>query len=49
VIKRGLELRGRQVGSVRAPMLPLTEDVDRRLAAAVKTMGLTAKPKLATV
>jgi hypothetical protein len=30
-------------------MLPLTEDVDRRLAAAVKTMGLTAKPKLATV
>lgn len=42
VIKRGLELRGRKVGSVRAPMLPLTEDVDRRLAAAVKGMGLTA-------
>ena len=49
VIKRGLELRGRQVGSVRAPMLPLTDDVDRRLAAAVKSMGLTATPKLATV
>jgi dihydrodipicolinate synthase/N-acetylneuraminate lyase len=47
VIKRGLELRGRQVGSVRAPMLPLTDDVDRRLAAAVKAMGLTATPKLA--
>jgi len=30
-------------------MLPLTEEVDRRLAAAVKGMGLTAKPKLATV
>jgi hypothetical protein len=27
-------------------MLPLTEDVDRRLAAAVKALGLTAKPKL---
>lgn len=47
VIKRGLELRGRQVGGVRAPMLPLTEDVDRRLVAAVKALGLTAKPKLA--
>jgi hypothetical protein len=30
-------------------MLPLTEDVDCRLAAAVKAMGLTAKPKLAAV
>jgi 4-hydroxy-tetrahydrodipicolinate synthase len=49
VIKRGLELRGRQVGGVRAPMLPLTEDVDRRLVAAVKAMGLTAKPTLTTV
>jgi hypothetical protein len=27
----------------------LTEDVDRRLAAAVKGMGLTAKPKLTAV
>jgi len=47
VIKRGLELRGRPVGGVRAPMLPLTADVDRRLVAAVQAIGLTATPKLA--
>ena len=47
VIKRGLELRGRPVGGVRAPMLPLTDDVDRRLVAAVQAIGLTATPKLA--
>jgi len=29
VIKRGLELRGRYVGSVRRPMLPLTDEVDK--------------------
>jgi 4-hydroxy-tetrahydrodipicolinate synthase len=46
VIKRGLELRGRKVGGVRAPMLPLTADVDRRLVAAVEALGLTAKPRL---
>ena len=28
VIKRGLELRGRSVGGVRRPMLPLTDEVD---------------------
>lgn len=47
VIKRGLELRGRSVGGVRAPMLPLTADVDRRLVAAVDRMGLTGKTLLA--
>jgi len=47
VIKRGLELRGRSVGGVRAPMLPLTADVDRRLVAAVDGMGLTGTPRLA--
>ncbi|OHB79904.1 MAG: hypothetical protein A2W31_01745, partial [Planctomycetes bacterium RBG_16_64_10] len=31
VIKQGLQLRGRPVGSVRPPMLPLTEDVAARL------------------
>jgi dihydrodipicolinate synthase/N-acetylneuraminate lyase len=31
VIKRGLELRGRKVGAVRPPMLPLTDEVDARL------------------
>jgi 4-hydroxy-tetrahydrodipicolinate synthase len=46
VIKRGLELRGRSVGGVRAPMLPLTADVDRRLVAAVDRVGLTGKPRL---
>ena len=29
VIKRGLELRGRPVGGVRRPMLPLTDEVDK--------------------
>ena len=31
VIKKGLEFRGRNVGSVRPPMLPVTEDVERKL------------------
>jgi 4-hydroxy-tetrahydrodipicolinate synthase len=42
VIKRGLELRGRQVGAVRPPMLPLTGDLDQRLQKAVEGMGLLA-------
>jgi prepilin-type N-terminal cleavage/methylation domain-containing protein len=37
------------VGGERTPMLTLAEEVDRRLAAAVKATGLTAKPKLALV
>jgi len=39
VIKRGLELRGRQVGDVRAPMLPLTDDVDARVQKAIASMN----------
>lgn len=35
VIKRGLELRGHDVGTVRAPMLPLTPEVDALVAAVV--------------
>lgn len=38
VIKRGMELRGRPVGGVRAPMLPLTPEVDKKLKAVVKNM-----------
>jgi 4-hydroxy-tetrahydrodipicolinate synthase len=38
VIKRGLELRGRQVGGVRPPMLPLTDEVDRLVTEAVRAM-----------
>jgi 4-hydroxy-tetrahydrodipicolinate synthase len=40
VIKRGLELRGRKVGAVRRPMLPLTDEVDQRLQKAVESMNL---------
>lgn len=43
VIKRGLELRGRQVGGVRPPMLPLTAEVDARLEKAVRAMELEAR------
>lgn len=39
VIKRGLELRGRPVGSVRRPMLPVTEEVDVLIQRAVSGMG----------
>lgn len=35
VIKRAMELRGRPVGTVRAPMLPLTDEVDRLVQKAV--------------
>lgn len=40
VIKRGLELRGRKVGAVRRPMLPVTDEVDQRLQKAVESMNL---------
>lgn len=43
VIKRGLELRGRQVGGVRPPMLPLTAEVDARLEKAVRAMELETR------
>lgn len=39
VIKRGLELRGRKVGRVRPPMLPVTEDTDARLRKIVASMN----------
>ena len=39
VIKRALELRGRYVGTVRQPMLPVTEDVDERLKQIVRNLG----------
>jgi 4-hydroxy-tetrahydrodipicolinate synthase len=42
VIKRGMELRGRQVGAVRAPMLPLTPEVDRLVRTVV--VALDRKP-----
>ncbi len=38
VIKRGLELRGRRVGTVRRPMLPLCEDTDERVRRAVEAL-----------
>lgn len=49
VIKKGLELRGRQVGSVRPPMLPVTKDVETRLRKIVAAMtfdqpGAKTKP-----
>ena len=50
VIKRGLELRGHAVGSVRRPMLPLTEEVDSLVRAAVAKMSFepsTAKSRSA--
>lgn len=44
VIKRGLALRGRDVGSVRPPMLPLTEEVDQLVRKAVTGMKFPAQP-----
>lgn len=38
VIKRGLEIRGFPVGTVRTPMLPLTEEVNRLVEAVVRRM-----------
>ena len=43
VIKRGLELRGRKVGPVRPPMLPLTGELDAQLQKAVAAMDLDQK------
>ena len=39
VIKRGLELRGRRVGTVRPPMLPLTPQVEARLEKIVEALS----------
>lgn len=39
VIKRGLELRGRNVGTVRGPMLPVTKEVDERLQKVVPLLN----------
>ena len=39
VIKRGLELRGRPVGGVRRPMLPLLEEVDQLVVEAVRGLS----------
>lgn len=44
VIKRGLELRGRPVGSVRRPMLPLTDEVDALVRDVVTKMSFAAAP-----
>lgn len=38
VIKRGLELRGHRVGTVRRPMLPLTPELNRRVEEVVRAM-----------
>ncbi len=38
VIKRGLELRGRRVGTVRRPMLPLTPEINARVEQVVHSM-----------
>ena len=38
VIKRGLEVRGRRVGSVRPPMLPLTPELDAEVTRIVQAM-----------
>ena len=42
VIKRGLELRGRKVGTVRLPMLPVTEAVESELIEVVQSMKFDA-------
>jgi 4-hydroxy-tetrahydrodipicolinate synthase len=44
VIKRGLELRGRDVGTVRPPMLPLTEQVDQIVRRAVEGLDFEPTP-----
>lgn len=38
VIKRGMELRGRRVGTVRPPMLPLSEEMDRLVQQVVASL-----------
>ena len=44
VIKRGMELRGRKAGTVRPPMLPLTEEIDKKVQAVVGTMSFAETP-----
>lgn len=44
VIKRGMELRGQSVGTVRPPMLPLTETVDAKLRRVVAAMTFADQP-----
>jgi dihydrodipicolinate synthase/N-acetylneuraminate lyase len=44
VIKRGLELRGRDVGTVRPPMLPLTDDVETVVRRAVADLAFDDAP-----
>ena len=44
VIKRGLELRGRRVGTVRPPMLPLTPETDARVRKAVAELHFDETP-----
>ena len=44
VIKRGLDLRGRYVGSVRRPMLPLTDEVDALVKKVVDQMKFAGAP-----
>jgi 4-hydroxy-tetrahydrodipicolinate synthase len=44
VIKRGLELRGHRVGTVRPPMLPLTPETDARVRKAVAGLNFDEIP-----
>ncbi|HSW00253.1 MAG TPA: dihydrodipicolinate synthase family protein [Sedimentisphaerales bacterium] len=44
VIKRGLELRGRPVGGVRPPMLPVTPETDERLCKIVAALSFEEMP-----
>lgn len=46
VIKRGLAVRGRPVGSVRPPMLPLTPEVDADVTRIVKAMSFSEDASL---
>ncbi|WP_432799654.1 dihydrodipicolinate synthase family protein [Poriferisphaera sp. WC338] len=38
IIKRGLEMRGKDVGTVRPPMLPVTKDVEEKLQGIVSNL-----------
>jgi 4-hydroxy-tetrahydrodipicolinate synthase len=44
VIKRGLEVRGHRVGSVRPPMLPLTAELDAEVTRIVQAMTFEDSP-----
>lgn len=48
VIKKGLEFRGRPVGNVRQPMLPLLPEVEERLREVVLHMGFDELDESAT-